>query len=245
MSELTFTKTFLSALDARPIKLRADAVQDQGQTPRAPYTLPRNPPSRPSMPKKTRSAAATNANPGSAKSISINLKSARNPSFEFTIPNAPLSTTSIADLKDAVRERIVETNSDNKVASEKIKILFKRKPVSGNAKTVSEVVSDAGEEALLGGGGSVEFGVMVMGGARVLDSPEGQSQGQVEGQAERKVSEGGETTAKAAVGPSGEDVLQTVQFWDDLQGYLEQRLKDEDVARKMRGLFKGAWEASR
>ncbi|KAL4952750.1 cell-cycle control medial ring component [Aspergillus filifer] len=241
MTELAFAKTFLSALDARPIKLRADAIQDQGQTPRAPYTLPRNLPSRPSMAKKSRLETTTNANPGSAKSISITLKSARNPVLEFTLPNAPISTTSVADLKDAVRERIVETGSNNKVSTEKIKILFKRKPVSGNAKTVSEVVSDAGGEGLLSGGGSVEFGVMVMGGARVADASEKSQEG---ANAERKVSEVGETTAKAAVGLSGEDVLQTEQFWEDLQGYLEQRLKDEEVAKRMRGLFKGAWEGN-
>ncbi|KAL4929792.1 uncharacterized protein BDV17DRAFT_290495 [Aspergillus undulatus] len=247
MSELAFTKSFLSALDSRPIKLRADYVHDQGQTPRAPYTLPRLSPARPSMPKKSRTT--TSANPGSAKSITITLKSARNPVLEVTILNAPLSTTSISDLKDAVRERILETGSDNKVATEKIKILYKRKPVTGNGKTVAEVMSDNGEEGLLAGGKGVEFGVMVMGGARVVDEQsqvqgQGEAQGEVKEQEQRKGCEGGEATAKAAFGPSGEDVLRTEQFWDDLQGYLEQRLKDEEVARKMRGVFKDAWAAS-
>ena len=36
MSELAFTKSFISALDSRPIKLRADYVHDQGNTPRVP-----------------------------------------------------------------------------------------------------------------------------------------------------------------------------------------------------------------
>ncbi|KAL2810121.1 cell-cycle control medial ring component [Aspergillus granulosus] len=228
MSELAFAKTFLSALDSRPVKLRPDYVHEQ-ETPRAPYLLPRLQPPRPEMPKKTKTPAV----PGSSKSISITLKSARNPVLEFTIPNAPLSTTTISDLKDAVRERTLETSSENKVALDKVKILYKRKPVTGTGKTVGEVLTDAGE----GAEKEVEFGVMIMGGARVV-AAEGQKQG--EGQ-----QDGSETTVKAAVGPSGEEVLVTEQFWDDLQGYLGQRLKDEELAKRLRGIFGDAWAATR
>lgn len=184
------------------------------------------------MPKKT---TTKDANPGSSKSIIITLKSARNPVLEITLRNAPLATTSVSDLKDAVRERIVETSTDSKVSLEKIKILYKRKPVSGTGKTVADVVSDAGEEELLSGGKGVEFGIMIMGGARVVEA-----QGE-KGETENS----GESTAKAAVGPSGEALLGTEQFWGDLQGYLEQRLKDEDVAKKWTGLFKDTWTARR
>ncbi|KAL4978958.1 cell-cycle control medial ring component [Aspergillus desertorum] len=244
MSELAFTKSFISTLDSRPIKLRADHVHDQGHTPRAPYTLPRLQPPRPSMPKKTTASKTTN--PGSSKSISVTLKSTRNPMLEITLFNVPLTTTTVSDLKDAVRERIFEstTEADNKVPLEKIKILFKKKPVTGTGKTVAEVVSDAGEEELLAGGKGVEFGVMVMGGARVVEG-QGHAQGSETEKIPEKFSGGGETTAKAAVGPSGETLLETGAFWDDLQGYLAQRLKDEDVARKLRGVFNDAWAASR
>ncbi|KAL3490952.1 cell-cycle control medial ring component [Aspergillus germanicus] len=227
MSELAFAKSFLSALDSRPVKLRPDYVHEQ-ETPRAPYLLPRLQPPRPEMPKKTRTPAA----PGSSKSISITLKSARNPVLEFTLPNAPLATTTISDLKDAVRERTLETSSENKVALDKIKILFKRKPVTGTGKTVGEILSDAGEATEK----EVEFGVMVMGGARVA---------QAERQTQEAAASGGETTKKPAVGPSGEEVLVTEQFWDDLQGYLMQRLKDEELAKKLRVVFGDAWAATR
>ncbi|KAL4904365.1 hypothetical protein BDW74DRAFT_178947 [Aspergillus multicolor] len=244
MSELAFTKLFVSALDSRPIKLRTDYVHDQGQTPRAAYTLPRLQPSRPSMRKK--SSASKSANPGSSKSITVTLKSARNPVLEFSLLNVSLVTTTVSDLKDAVRERILEstTDADNKVPLEKIKILYKKKPVTGTGKTVVEVVGDAGDQELLAGGKGVEFGVMIMGGARVAEG-QGRAQG---GEAEKVPEEttgGGEMTVKAAVGPSGEAVLEMDVFWDDLQGYLAQRLKDEDVAKKMRGVFKEAWAASR
>lgn len=182
------------------------------------------------MPKKIKPTAA----PGSSKSITIHLKSTRNPTLEFTLPTAPLSTTSVEDLKDAVRERVADAQ-DNKVAVEKIKILYKRKPVSG--KTVSEVLAD--EPEMLAGGKEVEFGVMIMGGAKVVEPGAVAEKGEEEGQGQ------GQTTAKPVVGPSGEDVLETEAFWDDLQGFLMQRVKDVEEAKKLRALFKDAWSSSR
>ena len=116
------------------------------------------------MPKKVKPTAA----PGSSKSITIRLKSGRNPALEFTVPNAPLSTTSVEDLKDAVRGRVADAQ-DNKVPLEKIKILYKRKPVTG--KTISELLAD--EPEMLAGGKEVEVGVMIMGGAKVSTRPRG------------------------------------------------------------------------
>ncbi|KAE8155217.1 cell-cycle control medial ring component [Aspergillus avenaceus] len=224
MAEVAFIKSYISQLDTRPIKLPADYVIDPERVNRVPYLLPRLQPPHPEMPKKTRKAQA----PGSSKSIAISLKSARNPVLQFKLPNNPLSTTSVEDLKDAVRERVVD-GQGNKVALEKIKILYKRKPVTG--KTIAEVLAD--EPELLAGGKEVEFGVMVMGGATVVaDEEKGQT---------------GESNAapSAAVGLSGESVVETEAFWDDLEGYLEQRVKDVGEAKKLRDLFKGAWAGSR
>lgn len=139
------------------------------------------------------------------------------------------------DLKDAVRERVIDA-SGNKVSVEKIKILYKRKPVSG--KTVAEVLAGA-DDGLLGGGKEVEFGVMIMGGATVVE-PE-----PVMEKNERGGESKGEVTAKPVVGPSGEDVLETEAFWDDLQGFLMQRVKDVEEAKRLRELFKGAWSSGR
>lgn len=175
------------------------------------------------MPKKVKPAAA----PGSSKSISIRLKSGRNPTLEFTIPNAPLSTTFVEDLKDAVRGRVVDAQG-NKVPLEKIKILYKRKPVTG--KTISELLAD--EPEMLAGGKEVEVGVMIMGGAQVAET-------EATGPSET------DTASKPVVGPSGEDVLETDAFWDDLQGFVMQRVKDVNEAQKLRTLFKGAWSSSR
>ncbi|PLB52180.1 hypothetical protein P170DRAFT_377752 [Aspergillus steynii IBT 23096] len=225
MSEVTFIKSFLSSLDSRPIKLPADYVFDPERVGlKVPYLLPRLSAPRPEMPKKVKSAAA----PGSSKSINVHLKSARNPALEFTVSNAPISTTSVSDLKDAVRERVVDAQND-KVALDKIKILYKRKPVTG--KTIAELLDD--EPELLAGGKTVEFGVMIMGGAKAVE------------EGEKGAAAGSSSSPKAAIGPSGEVLLETEAFWNDLEGYLEQRLKDVEEAQKLTTLFKGAWTASR
>ncbi|KAJ5873023.1 uncharacterized protein N7529_005376 [Penicillium soppii] len=230
MSELTFTKSFLSTLDSRPIKLRADHVFDPEQVGlRVPYTLPRLSAPHPPMPKKVKSAHA----PGSSKSITVRVKSARNPVLDFVISNAPLSTTSVQDIRDAVRARVTDAQG-GQVPLEKIKILYKRKPVSGTGKTLAEVLAD--EPAILAGGKEVEIGVMIIGGAQAIESSVAQPEA-----AEKR----DESPPKAAVGPSGEEVLRTDAFWDDLQGYLEQRLKDGDEAKRLRSVFNDAWKAAK
>ncbi|KAJ5566693.1 uncharacterized protein N7459_010075 [Penicillium hispanicum] len=230
MSELSFTKSYLSTLDSRPIKLRADHVFDPEQIGlRVPYTLPRLQAPHPEMPKKVKQAQA----PGSSRSISIHVKSVRNPPLEFSLPNAPLSTTSVQDLRDAVKERVIDMQG-NPVALDKIKILYRRKPVSSTGKTVAEILAD--EPDMLAGGKAVEFGVMIIGGAKVVDI----SESQPEAVEARDIS-----PPKPAIGPSGAEVLQTEVFWDDLQGYLEQRLKDEQEAKRLRLLFKEAWSSGR
>lgn len=180
------------------------------------------------MPKKVKQTQA----PGSSKSITIHVKSARNPALEFSLANAPLSTTTVQDLRDAVRSRVADAQG-NPVATDKIKILYRRKPVSGTGKTVAEMLAD--EPEMLTGGKEVEFGIMILGGAKTIDAI-----AQSEPAEERGIS-----PRKPAVGPSGEGVLKTEAFWDDLQGYLEQRLKDEHEAKRLRALFKDAWSSAR
>lgn len=49
--------------------------------------------------------------------------------------------------------------------------------------------------------------------------------------------------AAGASGPSGVEVLKQKEFWDDLQGFLEQRLRDEGEAGRLRKVFEGAVRA--
>ncbi|KAJ5272316.1 hypothetical protein N7478_007441 [Penicillium angulare] len=235
MSEVTFTKSFLSALDSRPIKLRADHIFDPEQVGlRVPYTLPRLQPPHPEMPKKVQQTQA----PGSSKSITVKVKSSRNPELEFPLPNVPISTTSVQDLRDAVKQRITDA-AGNPVALEKIKILYRRKPVSGTGKTLAEILAD--EPEMLVGGKEIEFGVMVLGGAKAIDVAEALP---VTTTDEEVVRESQTSSPKAAVGPNGPEVVKTEEFWNDLQGFLEQRLKDEQEAKRLRVLFKEAWSSS-
>ena len=103
---------------------------------------------------------------------------------------------------------------------EKIKLLYCKKPVSGN-KSVTEILGD--EPEMLLGGKEVEFGIMVLGvsgaKARVVDT---------EG------SKGKETS-------SANQVLESESFWEDLQTFLVQKIHDETAARRVRSLFSNAW----
>lgn len=189
------------------------------------YTLPRLQAPHPEMPKKTKQAQA----PGASKSVNIKVKSARNPALEFSLTNAPITTTTVSDLKDAVRERVVDAQG-NPVALDKIKILYRRKPVPGTGKTLAEVLSD--EPEMLTGGKEVEFGVMIIGGAQAVEAAESQPEVAQE-----------QDVPKPAVGPSGTEVLKTEAFWEDLQGFMEQRLKDADEAKRFAVLFKNAWSS--
>jgi len=226
MAEITFAKSFLSALDSRPVKLQNDYIADpQTLGLRGPYTLPRMPPPHPSMPKKRETPMV----PGSSKSVTIHLKSPRNPIFEFSIDNAPLSTTTIQDLKDTVQERILDA-SGNVVALDKIKILYKKKPVAG--KTVADVLVD--EPEVLNGGKEIEFGVMIFGGANIM---------------EPRVS--GSTAIAGALASASNSVpetsvpgiLQTDAFWRDLETFLGERINDRFEAVRLAGLFRTTWHA--
>lgn len=139
------------------------------------------------------------------------------------------------------------------VAAEKIKILYNKKPVPASKKTVADVLE--GED--LAKGESVDFGVMIMGGAPDPPSRAGAAppaevaHSGVEGVAEApqapppaKSMEGIEKTSSPvpAYGLSGKEVLETDEFWTDLQGYLQQRLKDEAQAVRLVQKWKSSWQ---
>ena len=116
--------------------------------------------------------------------------------------------------------------------------MFYAKKLCTDARTLAEVVGgeenlrvrgEEGEEGEEGEGErKLELSVMVLGG--------GIGGGGAKG--------GGSETAAAsasAKSTSGTAVLQTGEFWDDLKGFLIQRLKDEDEGTRMAGLFQKAW----
>ncbi|KAI1357538.1 cell-cycle control medial ring component-domain-containing protein [Xylaria arbuscula] len=140
MTEVTFAKSFLAALDGRPIKLSPDHVEDpKTYQPRGAYILPK-------MPKamsKRKSVA-----PGQERSLLVTVKSLRNPPLDLRLSSQSLNT-SVHDIKTSVSE---ETG----IAEDKIKILHKKKPIP-DSKVLKDLVSE--EDT------AVEFSVMVMGGA--------------------------------------------------------------------------------
>ncbi|KAI5309682.1 hypothetical protein KEM55_002664 [Ascosphaera atra] len=241
MDEISFCKTFLSAVDVRPVKIPSTHSFDPFQFEiHNPYTLPRlNEQRHPPMPKKRKIARP----PGAAKSIDVNLKSARNPPLEVTLTNADISTLSVEDLKEEVQCRV--ENKGAMVPLDKIKILWKRKPTSG--KMIHDVIGDEAT-TLANEGGSIEFGVMVLGGATVRETPlprptRKETQPAPISTEETKAQETKDDVQMRDVSqpPESEALSLSEAFWQDLDGFLKEKLKAEDAA-KVKGIFRSAWE---
>ncbi|ESZ90071.1 hypothetical protein SBOR_9535 [Sclerotinia borealis F-4128] len=140
MTELTFAKSFIHILESRPSKITADHVED-----------PRNYPSRGAaiLPKMRKPLAKRlKLAPGQERSISVSLKSSRNPPLDVIL-SALSPNTSILNLKELLSEK-------EAIPVEKLRVLYNKKPV-GDAKILKEII---GEEET-----KVEFSIMVMGGA--------------------------------------------------------------------------------
>jgi ubiquitin-like protein 4 len=88
--------------------------------------------------------------PGQERSLSVTVKSLRNPPLDITLPSLPLST-SILSLKDSISEQ-------TSIPTAKLRLLWNKKPVQ-DSKTLKDVVGEEYE------GVKVELGVMVIGGA--------------------------------------------------------------------------------
>ena len=220
MAEVAFAKSFLAKLDSQAIRIQADHVEDPKKLPGRPpvclqaspvpllykdwvlmrqnqYILPR-------MPKPM--SKPLNLAPGQERSLTVLIKSLRNPPLEVKLTAQPLDT-SLLDIKAAL-------SAQTRIPAEKTKLLFKKKPVA-DSKVLKDLVGD--------NEGSIEFSVMVIGGAAAIPPPE----------------------APVSVSPSGAALLGTTEFWDDLQGFLSQRLKDDKQAQELSTLFRSSWEAKR
>ncbi|KAI3320686.1 cell-cycle control medial ring component [Xylariaceae sp. AK1471] len=201
MTEVTFAKSFLAALDGRPIKLSPDHVEDpKTYQARSEYILPK-------MPKPMSKRKGSNVAPGQERSLVVTVKSLRNPPLDLRLSSQSL-TTSVHAVKASVAK---ETG----ISEDKIKILHKKKPIS-DSKVLKDLVSDDDT--------TVEFSVMVMGGAAAAATKTDKQK-------------------EVAQGVSGTDVLQTQDFWDDLKGFLLQRIRDEQLAAELTNTFQAAWKA--
>lgn len=113
----------------------ADADQKQ-------YILPRMPQAM-SQPKSLA--------PGQERSITVTLKSLRNPPLDIKLTSQPLAT-SLLDIKNAV-------SSQTRIPVDKMKILYNKRPLT-DSKILKEVVGETDK--------AVEFSVMVIGGAAAI-----------------------------------------------------------------------------
>jgi hypothetical protein len=127
-------------------------------------------------------------------------------------------TTSIYDLKS-------QYSSKSGAALDKIKLVYNKKPTS-DSKTLRDLLGDDAKE-------EVEFTVMVMGGIPVGASPRIQSP---------ELAAVGSVPVAEGSGSAGLDVLKEESFWNDLQGFLQQRIRDEEEAGRLAGLFRSAWQ---
>ncbi|KAK4501044.1 hypothetical protein PRZ48_006850 [Zasmidium cellare] len=237
MSEVTFAKQFLATIDKRPIKLPADHVSDPRKYPnQSPYILPRQThpfPAR-SGPTSTQSAASS--------ILTATLKPMR-AGETITLPSITLDTT-IHDLK-------TQYASKTGLSQEKIKLLYNKKPAQ-DLKTLKD----------LGVGGDVELSVMVMGGTG--GTPRAQSPAVMPSSAPEKEAvpavgsdpmdvdeksaapESEKATAEAGKvdESSAAELLKGEEFWEDLKGFLSQRLRDEKEGETLVGVFRQAWKSS-
>ncbi|KAI0850119.1 cell-cycle control medial ring component-domain-containing protein [Daldinia vernicosa] len=200
MTEVSFARSFLAVLETRPIKLSADHVEDpKSYAARGAYILPK-------MPKPMSKRKASTVAPGQERSLTVLVKSLRNPPLDIKL-SSQTPNTSVLDIKTTVSQ-------DTGIPIEKMKLLHKKKPIAD-----SKVLKDLAGE----GETSVEFSVMVMGGAAAIKATPAQ--------------------AEVAQGQSGNDVLDTKEFWDDLKGFLLQRIRDEKTATELTNTFQSAWKA--
>ena len=196
------------------------------QTNRPQFVLPKLP----SPPHPQRPNPKSTTNDASSSSTNITLKPMKSSQPTISHSTTTPTTTSIYDLKTAYA-------TQTQIPASKIKILYKKKPVA-DTKTVAEVVgSDVGSE--------VEFSVMVLGGAVAGVQSPVQSPPAVAPSESEKGLGSAEGAVPAAQGPSGKEVVAEEAFWEDLRGFMVQRIRDEKEGERLVGVFKGAWEKDR
>ena len=214
MTEISFARSFLSALDMRPVKLSSDHVSDPKSYPaQSAYTMPKLP-NQPAKRKRTASAAAAPGSTPAEKTLAVTLKSTKG--GDSVTSDEPLSA-SIFDLKTLF-------GKEKGLQVEKIKVLYNKKPVA-DSKTLKDLLGENADSTK-----DVELSVMVMGGAVAA--------------AGASAAKESEDSVPVAQGTSGAEVLQTEEFWSDLRGYLQQRIRSEGDSEKVLGVFKTAWDKS-
>ena len=214
MTELSFAKSFLSTLDSRPLKLQSDHASDPKTLE---ITAPYTLPRMPTAFKKSIPSGKDGDEPQKQSTLNITLKSSKNPVMNLSLPSTDVGTSVLALKEKVAKELRIE-------GTDRIRVLYKRKP-AGDVKTIKEVV---GEEDV---GQEVDFGVMVM----------GYKEDATKKDEDIPMKDMEEPVAQ---GPSGEEVLTGEEFWNDLRGFLVQRLRDEAKAGEVFDNFRESLKRS-
>lgn len=59
---------------------------------------------------------------------------------------------------------------------------------------------------------------------------------------ENELPEVSEAVGGVAQGPSGKEVVASDEFWEDLRGFVVQRIKDEKEGERLVAIFRKAWD---
>jgi hypothetical protein len=174
-----------------------------------------------------------------------------------TIPNISLSST-IYEIKTAYAQK-------TGLQAEKVKLLLNKKPAA-DLKTLKDLgVTDAAKDVelsvmVMGGAGGASAGGSAAGTPReqspaVLEKAAAPANASAPDPMDIDEKTSAPRSEKAAVaaeaeahaplkkdGSGAEDVLATEEFWDDLKGFLSQRLRDEEMGEKLSKTFRAAWK---
>lgn len=230
MSETAFAASILSTLSTLPITRPADSVPDPRTLSGAAPTLAKMakafiPPTRGSGPAQ-----------GSSAGVAVTLRPLK------AAPSVPASVAVEAEWGTSVYEIKVAAGRRTGYAADKIKVLWGKRPVV-DSKTLGEVVGEEGRKD-----SSVELGVMFVGsptmavgdGAATTPATAAAAAAAKAGDVEMTQEE----ETPVAQGQSGEAVLETEEFWNDLSGFVLQRVRDEAVAKHLMEGFRKSWKAA-
>ncbi len=220
------------------------------------YTLPKMP--RPMRRRGTRRrATAAGAGAGAEgeqdqgqgqeeePSATVVVRSLRNPPLDVRLAARPLRTTSLLDVKAAVAAAAG-------LPADRLRLLYRRRPVP-DSKVLGDLLPPGGGEEAGGGSPSanttttttttIEFSVVVMGGAAGAIGGMGIPTETGSGAATKDKAAAAAAAIAHGVGAGG--VPGSPAFWDDLRGFLLQRVRDEKLAGELAVTFQAAWEARR
>lgn len=192
-----------------------------------PYTKPSQRPS----------SSSEQATPSTTEAAPSGLNITLSPLRQSSTSPAPVTLdvqgrTSIYDLKTQLAAK-------TGYAPDKLKILWERKPVS-DSKTLKEATGASD--------GSLKMSVMYVGSP--TNAP-GAESSPAPATAGSKDDRDGQGTAEnmdvdqptAWQGPTGRALMESTDFWNDLRGFLVQRVRDEAVADEAIKLWRQQWTA--